>query len=262
MEFKTIRLEKKEWVATITLNRPEKLNALNAQLVSELGKAAEDVEKDDAIRVVVITGAGRAFSAGADLEEIGGLLSTPIQLERLLREWRKTFCSIENLGKPVIAAINGMALAGGLELVMVCDLAIASEEARIGDQHANFGLIPGGGNTQRLPRALGSRKAKYLMLTGEWLSGAEAERIGLVNKAVPAAELDKAVKELTDKLVAKSPLASRAIKFLVNRGMETDLATGLDLEIETAALHMGTTDDVRDGLQAFRERKKPVFKGK
>jgi enoyl-CoA hydratase len=262
MEFKDIRLEKKDGVATITLNRPDKLNAINPQIISELGKAADDIEGDDAVRVVVITGAGRAFSAGADLEEVGGLLKSPLELERFLRAWRRSFDSIENLGKPVIAAINGMALAGGLELVMVCDLAIASEDARIGDQHANFGLIPGGGNTQRLPRVLGSRKAKYLMLTGDWLSGAEAEEIGLVNKAVPANELDKAVKELADKLVEKSPLASRAIKFLANRGMETDLATGLDLEIEMAALHMGTTEDVKDGLKAFREKKKPIFKGK
>ncbi len=262
MEFKDIRLEKRDGVATITLNRPDKLNAINPQIISELGKAADDIEGDDAVRVVVITGAGRAFSAGADLEEVGGLLNSPLELERFLRAWRRSFDSIENLEKPVIAAINGMALAGGLELVMVCDLAIASEDARIGDQHANFGLIPGGGNTQRLPRALGSRKAKYLMLTGDWLSGAEAEKIGLVNKAVPANELDKAVKDLTDKLVEKSPLASRAIKFLANKGMETDLATGLDLEIEMAALHMGSSEDVRDGLQAFREKKKPVFKGK
>ena len=262
MEFKDIRLEKRDGVAAITLNRPDKLNAINPQIISELGKAADDIERDDAVRVVVITGAGRAFSAGADLEEVGGLLNSPLELERFLRAWRRSFDSIENLGKPVIAAVNGMALAGGLELVMVCDLAIASEDARIGDQHANFGLIPGGGNTQRLPRALGSRKAKYLMLTGDWLSGSEAEKIGLVNNAVPANELEKAVKDLTDKLVEKSPLASRAIKFLANRGMETDLATGLDLEIQMAALHMGSAEDVKDGLQAFREKKKPVFKGK
>jgi enoyl-CoA hydratase/carnithine racemase len=262
MEFSTIILEKKEGVARITLNRPEKLNAINSQLISDLYSAIQDIERDDSVRVVVITGSGRAFSAGADLEEIGKLIESPVQLEMLLREWRKTFDSIENLGKPVIAAINGMALAGGLELVMACDIAIASQDAKIGDQHANFGLIPGGGNTQRLPRAIGARRAKYLILTGEWISADEAERIGLVNKVVPASELDNAVKEITDKLVEKSPMASRAIKFLVNRGIETDLATGLDLEIEMAALHIGTTEDSRIGIQAFKERKKPIFKGK
>jgi len=156
MEYKTIRLEKKEGVARITLNRPEKLNAINAQLISDLYSAIQDIERDDSVRVVVITGSGRAFSAGADLEEMQGLLDSPVQLERVLREWRRTFDSIDNLGKPVIAAINGMALAGGLELVMSCDIAIASQDARLGDQHANFGLIPGGGDTQRLPRAIGA----------------------------------------------------------------------------------------------------------
>lgn len=262
MKFTNILLEKKDQVAKITLNRPDKLNAIDMQTIQELAMAVEDIENDDSVRAVVITGAGRAFSAGADLQGVKGQLESPQLLEKFMRQWHKTYNAIENMSKPTVAAINGFALAGGLELVMVCDLAIAAEGARIGDQHTNFGLIPGGGDTQRLPRALGSRRAKQLMLTGDWISPTEAERIGLINQVVPADQLEKAVKELTDKLIDKSPLASKTIKFLVNRGMQTDLATGLDLEVQAAVSHFSLAEDVKEGLRAFEEKRKPVFKGK
>jgi enoyl-CoA hydratase/carnithine racemase len=161
----------------------------------------------------------------------------------------------------VIAAINGFALAGGLELVEACDIAIASQEARLGDQHANFGLMPGGGGTQRLPRLVGVRKAKELLFSGDWVSPQEAERIGLVNRVVPAEKLEEAVDEMAKKLAEKSPLATKAMKAAVNRGMQTDLATALELEIGTI-LHHFTSEDVIEGINAFEEKRKPVFKGK
>jgi len=261
MDFTTIILEKKEGIAKIILNRPEALNAVNKTMVEELYAAAEDIEEDEAIKVVVISGKGRAFSAGADLKYTKGALEDPHQMAEFLRLWHKAYNAIENLSKPVIAAINGFALAGGLELVEACDIAIASEEARLGDQHANFGLMPGGGGTQRLPRLVGIRKAKELLFSGDWVSPQEAERIGLVNRVVPAEKLEEAVDEMAIKLAEKSPLATKAMKAAVNRGMQTDLATALELEIG-AILHHFTSDDVIEGINAFEEKRKPVFKGK
>ena len=213
------------------------------------------------MRVVVITGSGRAFCAGADLKYIKELLGNPQKMAEFGQLFHETYGMIENLSKPVIAAINGLALAGGIELLEACDIVIASEEVRIGDQHANFGLVPGGGGTQRLPRLIGIRKAKELLLTGDWVSGKEAEAIGLVNKAVPADKLEEAVNEMATKLAERSPMASKTIKFLVNRGMQTDLATGLELEKGALASH-SATEDMAEGVAAFLEKRKPVFKGR
>lgn len=260
MEFTNIIFEKKDGVAKITLNRPKALNALDGPTTSEIEEAIKDIEKDDSVKVVVITGSGRAFCAGADLSYILDRLDKPEELAKYLQGFRKFCDAIENLNKPVIASINGFALAGGLELVNACDLAIASEEARIGDQHATFGLIPGGGNSQRLPRLIGIRKAKELMYTGEWVSPQEAERLGLVNKVVPADKLEEATNEMAQKLVERSGAATAAIKALVNRGMQTDLATGLDLEAG-ASLHHFNTKDCKEGIEAFKSgAKKAVFK--
>ena len=261
MNFTTILVEKKEGIAKITLNRPQALNAINRDMLLELETAIEDIEKDDAVRVVVITGSGRAFCAGADLMGIKSLLGQPVQMSQFLRLWRRVFDAIESLSKPVIAQINGMALAGGLELVAVCDMAIASEDAQLGDQHVNFGLVPGGGDSQRLPRLIGIRKAKELLLTGDWISAKEAERIGLINRAAPADKLEEAVNELAKKLCERSPLTSKAIKLLVNKGMQTNLDAGLELELGQI-LHLFTTEDLAEGVKAFAERRKPVFKGR
>ena len=158
MEFRNIILDKKEGVATITLNRPKVRNALDTETLLEVGAAVEDIDNDPNVRVVLITGTGKAFCSGADLGGIAALVDKP--RDYFLRLWNRVFSAIDNLGKPVIAVINGIALAGGLELVMACDLAIASEDARLSDQHANYGLVPGGGGSQRLPRLIGIRKAK------------------------------------------------------------------------------------------------------
>ena len=259
MEFSTIILEKKDGVARITLNRPEVLNALSPKLISELGLAVDEVERDETVNVIVISAKGKAFCAGADLK---ALPTSAHEMERYTRSWHRTFNAIEDSSKPVICAVHGMALAGGLELVNVCDIVIASEDARLGDQHSNFGLVPGGGNTQRLPRIVGSRKAKEIMLTGDWLSAAEAERIGLVNKVVPLDKLEEAVNEMVGKVAKnKSPLAAKAIKYLVNRGMQVDLHSGIELEIQTI-LNYFSTEDMTEGIRAFRERRTPVFKGR
>jgi enoyl-CoA hydratase/carnithine racemase len=258
MQFGNIIFEKKEGVAKITLNRPDVLNALNAQTLQEIGASVENIENDSSVRVVVITAKGRAFCTGADLTGGG---ASDWSLVNFLRLWNKVFNAIENLSMPVIAAINGMALAGGLELVMVCDLAIAADSAKLSDQHANYGLVPGGGASQRLPRLIGVRKAKELLYTGDRITPAEAERLGLVNKVVPADKLEEATNELAAKLAAKSPMALKTVKRLVSRGMDSSLDAGLEMEILGATAH-GSTEDMAEGLKAFIERRPPVFPGK
>jgi enoyl-CoA hydratase len=259
MEFYNIVLEKKEHVATITLNRPKVRNALDVETLLEMGAAVEDVDNDLDVRVVLITGAGTAFCSGADLGGIAGLVDKP--RDYFLRLWNRVFSAIDNMSKPVVAIVNGTALAGGLELVMACDLAIASEDARFSDQHANYGLVPGGGGSQRLPRLIGIRKAKELLYTGDWLSSAEAERLGLINKVAPVNKLKEATNELVAKLLSKSPMALKTVKRLVNYGMETNLAAGLEMELVGAIAH-STTEDLAEGITAFMEKRPPVFPGR
>jgi enoyl-CoA hydratase/carnithine racemase len=259
MEFHNIVLEKKEGVATITLNRPKVRNALDTQTLLEIGAAVEDIDNDPDVRVVLITGAGTAFCSGADLSGIASLVDKP--RDYFLRLWNRVFSAIDNLGKPVIAVINGTALAGGLELVMACDLAVASEDARLSDQHATYGLVPGGGGSQRLPRLIGIRKAKELLYTGDWLSATEAERFGLINKVVPANKLKEATNELVAKLLSKSPMALKTVKRLVNYGMESPLAAALEMELVGAIAH-SSTEDLAEGIKAFMEKRPPVFPGR
>jgi enoyl-CoA hydratase len=259
MEFHNIVLEKKEHVATITLNRPKVRNALDVETLLEMGAAVEDLDNDLDVRVVLITGAGTAFCSGADLGGIAGLADKP--RDYFLRLWNRVFSAIDNMSKPVVAIVNGTALAGGLELVMACDLAIASEDARFSDQHANYGLVPGGGGSQRLPRLIGIRKAKELLYTGDWLSSAEAERLGLINKVAPVNKLKEATNELVAKLLSKSPMALKTVKRLVNYGMETNLAAGLEMELVGAIAH-STTEDLAEGITAFMEKRPPVFPGR
>ena len=192
-----------------------------------------------------------------------GILDNPPAMREFLELWRRVYDSIQELGKPVIASINGLALAGGLELVTACDLAIASEEAQLGDQHAAVGLIPGGGNSQRLPRLIGVRKAKELLFTGDWISAKEAERIGLINRAVPADKLEETVNELSRKLaVERSPVAAKVNKSLVNQGIQVNLSAALDLEPGAAVHHFTSSEDAKEGVAAFTEKRKPVFKGR
>lgn len=262
MNYENIIFEKKSGIAKITLNRPEALNALNRVMITEIGHALEDAEKDNAVRVVVITGSGKAFCVGADLkfvkEELGALYAQ----QEFFRFANKTLMNaIENLTKPVIAAVNGFALAGGFEITLVCDLVIASRDAFLGDQHINYGLVGPGGSTQRTPRLVGLRKAKEIILTGERLSANEAERIGLVNRVVPADELESATEDMASKLAEKSPVALRIAKTLINRALETDQVTGSELEVMSAIVN-ATSEDYEEGIRAFNEKRKPIFKGR
>jgi len=270
MSYQNIILEKSAGKAEVTLNRPDKLNALSFDTYRELIQAFEEIEKDMEIRVVVLKARGRAFCAGADLGDLATTASamqdfSPAKLGEMMGDMGSlsidAYGAVENCSKPVIAAIHGLAVAGGLELIEACDFAIASEEARLGDQHANFGLVPGGGGTQRLPRLIGIRRAKELLLTGDWISPQEAERIGLINKVVPADKLDEAVEEMCQKFINKSPSATKTMKRLVNEGMQMDLASGIELEAKAVFEHF-RSEDFREGVRAFIEKRKPEFKGK
>jgi enoyl-CoA hydratase/carnithine racemase len=262
MNYNTILYQKKNSIAKIILNRPGALNALNKIMITEIGDALGDAEKDNNVRVVVITGNGKAFCVGADLKFVKEELGSLYNQEKFFRFGNKTVMNaIEGLGKPVIAAVNGFAFAGGLELLLVCDLVIAAENALLADQHINYGLVGPGGSTQRLPRLVGIRKAKEIILTGERLSASEAERIGLVNRVVPAEELERATDDLATKIAEKSPVAVRIAKTLINRALETDPVTGSELEVMSAIVN-GTSEDYKEGITAFNEKRKPVFKGR
>ncbi len=223
MSYKKIILEKKGAIARIILNRPEVMNAMDRELISELADALADVDKDDEIRVAILTGAGRAFSAGRDMNQL---------LEASHERGGLKYKMIEDLSKPVIAAVNGYCFTGALELVLCADIIIASEHAIFCDTHARYARIPGGGLTQRLPRLLGSKKAKELMFTSDRISAQEAERIGLVNKVVPPEKLEEAAIEMAGKIIKNSPRSIKAMKYLVNRGMSMSLEDGLQMEAQ------------------------------
>ena len=260
MGYKNIMVDIEGARATITLNRPEALNALNQELLTELETALRSIGGDSEVRVVILTGKGRAFCAGADMKSLESM-ENPQQMREHLCQIYKVHDLLESLGQPVIAALNGLTLAGGLELAMACDLIVASEEARIGDQHARYGLIPGGGATQRLPRRIGINRAKELLFTGKWITAIEAERIGLVNQVVPHENLYEAAAEMASSLAALSPAANKNIKQLVNKGMQIDLESALKLEFEAEMEHMSGSD-AREGLAAFKEKRKPKFGGR
>lgn len=259
MEFTKIILDKKEGIARITMNRPEAMNGLDADILHEMETALNESENDDQIRVVVITGKGRAFSAGADLKyQLNVIAGDIVRRLEFIRLVRRVTDTIYNLSKPVIAAVNGFALAGGLEILLACDLAIAADNAQIGDQHINYALLPGAGSSQRLPRLIGARKAKEYLFTGKWMSAQEAEKLGLVNQVVPADKLEEAVNEMATKLASKSPLTMKEIKRLANQGLETDLHAGLEMEGQACVLH-AASDDANEGLRAFIEKREPKW---
>jgi enoyl-CoA hydratase len=260
MEFKNTLYEKTEGIATITINRPDALNALNEETISELLARFEDAEKDDSVKVIVLTGAGdRAFCAGADLKMMKG--ASPVRGTELARHGQRLGNRIEALGKPVIAAINGYALGGGIEIAMACDIRIASDNAQIGQPEINVGLIPGWGGTQRLPRYVGKGIAKEMIFTGKRIDAKTAERMGLINAVVPADQLKAKVKELATELMGKPPIAIKLSKALINNSTETHPDIGLLLEAEAFGL-VASTEDFNQGVTAFLEKRKPQYKGK
>ncbi len=260
MAFETLLVEDRDAVRHITLNRPDKLNALNRATLSELLAAFEAAAGDEAVRVVVLTGAGpKAFVAGADIAEMNGL--SPVQARDFSRLGQRLMRRIETLGKPVLARINGFALGGGLELAMACHLRIAAEGARLGQPEVNLGLIPGFGGTQRLLRLCGRSAALELCLLGSPIDAARARELGLVTRVVPADQLDAEVAALASQLAVAAPQALRGVLDAVVLGGEAPLDTGLDYETQAFALAF-STDDMKEGTGAFLARRKPSFSGR
>lgn len=245
----------------LTLNRPAAMNSLTPDIVTGIDRALDRADNDD-IRAVVLTGNGRAFCAGADLKfvrsQTGG---DDGAIARFLDSVLVTMNRLEACPRPVIAALNGLTLAGGLELVLCCDLVIAARSAKIGDAHANYGLLPGGGSSVRLPRKIGPTRAKYLLYTGSFVPAEDLLAAGLVNEVVDDADLVPAVERLVAKLADKSPLVLRRMKALVDQGLEQPQASALKLELLASEVH-AHSHDMKEGLAAFEEKRKPRFIGR
>ena len=258
MSYDTITLDIVDRIATITVNRPDKLNALNDRVIAELGDAIGAVRANDAVGGVILTGAGRAFVAGADISQLESLDAA--SAKALAERGQAVFHRFESSPKPTIAAVNGFALGGGCELAMACHIRIASEAAKFGQPEVKLGLVPGYGGTQRLPRLVGKGRALQLLLTGEMIDAAEAHRIGLVNRVVPAAALLATATGLLQSMLANAPLAVAQCIDLANRGLDTPIDYALALEA-TAFGVLAATDDKREGTRAFLEKRAPSFKG-
>ena len=254
MAYQNIILEKEENIAIVTFNRPEAMNVLNNQTRAEFTEAIAGVAADDEIKVLILTGSGKAFVAGSDIKEFSQ--TTPYVAHSISRLGEM----VEKLEKPVIAAVNGFCLGGGCEIAMGCDIVIASEKAKFGQTEINIGIIPGGGGTQRLPRLIGVCKAKELIYTGDIISAEQADRLGLVNRVVPMDELMPAAKELAKRIATKSTAALKLAKTAINRGMQTNLESGLKYEYELYSLALSLEDRV-EGVNAFLEKRAPKFVG-
>jgi len=260
MGYENLLFDVKDQIACITFNRPNVPNALNLQTLDELSECLESVRRDDAIRVLILTGAGeKAFVAGADIGELSQ--HTPVSAKEYTHQGQAIIDSIENLGKPVIACINGFALGGGCELAMACTMRLASDNAKLGQPEVKLGLIPGYGGTQRLPRLVGKGLAMQQILTGEMISAQEAHRIGLVNEVVAAAELIPRAEAIAAKIIANSPLAIQYAMEAVNHGYDMPLADGLFLEATLFGVCC-STEDKNEGTKAFLEKRPAEFKGK
>ena len=260
MAYRNLEISNRGAVRTIVVNRPDKLNALNRDTLNELSLVFAQAAQDDAVRVVVLTGAGeKAFVAGADIAEMNGY--TPVQAQGFSRAGQRLMTSIERLGKPVIARVQGFALGGGMELAMACHLRVASEKAKFGQPEINLGLIPGFGGTQRLLRLAGRSAALELCLTGTPVNAQRAYELGIVNRVVAPEALDETVEALADQLAAAAPLAAAGILDAVLQGGETSLDQGLEFETQGFAL-MFSTEDMREGTRAFLEKRKAAFKGR
>jgi len=260
MSFDNLLLERDGAVAVLTINRPQVLNALNTPTVDALRRAVLELKHDPAIRAVILTGAGeKAFVAGADINELA--VQRPVDGKEHALRGQHVFDLIENMGKPVIAAINGYALGGGCELAMACTLRLAADTARLGQPEINLGIIPGYAGTQRLARLVGKGAALEVLLTGRHITAAEALQMGLVSRVVPAAELMTEARKLASDLAAKPPVAVRYIIEAVNRGLEMPFDKGQFLEATLFGL-VASTDDMREGTAAFLEKRKADFKGR
>lgn len=257
MKYQKLIIEKQENICIVKINNPEALNALSSALLTELGQAFDGIAADDETDVVILTGEGRAFVAGADILEMHVL--NAVEGKRFGTLGASVFRKIELLEKPVIAAVNGFALGGGCELAMACDIRIASVKAKFGQPEVGLGIIPGFSGTQRLPRIVGQGKAKELIYTAAVIDGAEALRIGLVNKLTSPEELMEECMSMAKTIASKAQLAVRYAKEAINRGVETDIETGLSIETDLFGLCF-STEDQYEGMNAFLFKRKPEFK--
>lgn len=257
MAYENVILERKGPIAIIKMNRPEALNALNEQTLRDLMHAITDIETDHTVKVAIITGEGKAFIAGADIKHMSEL--TPLEAKVFAEYGHNLLNKIEASRVPFIAAVNGFALGGGCEMMMACDIAIASTKAKLGQPEINLGISPGFGGTQRLTRHIGRMRAKELMLTGDNISAEEAYKLGLVNKVVEAEHLMDEALALAEKIASKSGIQVSFIKALVNKGADIDLATANYLEISYFSSSFSTYDQ-KEGMKAFIEKRKPEFK--
>lgn len=257
MNFENLLFKKEDNIGILSINRPKALNALNTQVLKELNEAIDMVSDDDEVHILIITGEGRAFVAGADIAEMKDMNSSEA------REFAKlgsgTFRKIELMEKPVIAAVNGFALGGGCELSMCCDIRIASDKAKFGQPETGLGIIPGFAGTQRLSRLVGTGKAKELIYTADMIDAGEAEKIGLVNKVVPVDELMNEAMNMAKNIASKGQIAVRFAKSAINRGYETDIETGMAIERDLFGLCFAT-EDQKEGMGAFLEKRKPNYK--
>jgi enoyl-CoA hydratase len=256
VDYENLLAEKDDGVAVVKFNRPKFFNALNIAIMSELDELMAELDKDSDVKVIVLTGEGKAFAAGADIAEMKEM--NGMEARAFALRTQRILARLENLDKPVIAAINGYALGGGCEVALACDLRFAAENAKIGQPELKLGVIPGWAGTQRLTRLVGVGKAKEMIYTSEPVGGKEAERIGLVNRAVPQDELMNVVMDTARKMIAMGPVALRMAKTVINRGIDSSLSTATSYEAEGFGLCFAS-GETREGMTAFLEKRKPTW---
>jgi len=257
LSYQNIKVTKEDSIGIVQLNRPSALNALSFELMAELVKALEELDGDQAVRVIILTGSERAFAAGADLKEMSQSGPVDLILGRRFELWDR----IRKIAKPIIAAVSGYCLGGGNELAMNCDIIIASQTATFGQPEVNVGIMPGAGGTQRLTRAVGKYRAMEMILTGKSITADEAHRIGLVNRVVPAESLMDEARKVAKEIASKPPISIRAAKEAILKAQDTPLEVGLEFE-RKSFYTLFATEDAKEGMKAFLEKRKPTFKGK
>ena len=265
MDFETVILKKEGHIATITMNRPEMMNALNLQMLQEMVAAIDEIARNDDVRVVVLTGAGRVFCSGADISEGGkasGLSGTPVEMHRNLRDsYQKVALGLQRLDKPTIAMVNGAAVGAGCDFAFACDMRVGSEKARFRNGFVKVGLIPGGGGTWLYTRLMGLGRGLEFLFTGDFLEAEEAERIGVLNKIVPAEDLEREAMELAQKIANNPPLAVQMSKMMAYKALDSDLEAALEQAAACQALAL-SSEDHREGVNAFIEKREAQFKGR
>ena len=259
MSYQCIKLNVEDRVGRLSLARPDELNAVNPQMIEEVIDALGSISAMEDVKALVVTGEGRAFCAGADLTYLDSILGEQKALSSYLGEFNSMLFALEELPIPVIGLVHGYALAGGLEILLACDLVIAAEDARIGDQHINYALVPGGGSTQRLPCKVGHQRALELLFTGRWMTGAEAAQAGLALRAVPKDLLDEELESLLHTLRDKSRHALARIKKLAMAGAHTHLREGIAQETRSFVEHASTSPHPAQGIAAFKAKEQPRF---